>query len=52
MKQANSLDIPLFASLSLEEQRHVLDCMSPLELAAGEVLIHEGDPGDSMYIIT
>jgi len=52
MRQDNSLDIPLFASLSQDEKRHVLDCMSPLELATGAVLIHEGDPGDSMYVIT
>ncbi len=52
MRQVDPLDIPLFASLTKDEQSHVLDCMSPLELAQGDVLIHEGDPGDSMYIIT
>lgn len=54
MRQFNplDLDIPLFASLSQDEKRHVLNCMSPHELATGAVLIHEGDPGDSMYIIT
>jgi len=52
MRQVYSLDIPLFASLSQDEKLHVLDCMSPLELAPGTVLIREGDPGDSMYIIT
>ncbi len=50
--QANSLDIPLFSSLSPQERRHVLDCMSPIELTSGEVFVHEGAPGDAMYIIT
>jgi phosphoserine phosphatase RsbU/P len=52
MRQAVTMDIPLFASLSPYEQHHVLDCMSPLELLPGVVFVHEGDPGDSMYIIT
>lgn len=52
MHQADSLDIPLFASLSPDEKRHVFECMSALELTAGAVLMREGDPGDSMYIIT
>lgn len=52
MQQADSLDIPLFASLSAEERRHVLECMTPLELPPGFVLMREGDPADGLYIIT
>jgi serine phosphatase RsbU (regulator of sigma subunit) len=52
MHHAHPLDIPLFAGLSLDEQHHVLDCMSRIDLPSGAVLVHEGDPGDCMYIIT
>jgi phosphoserine phosphatase RsbU/P len=52
MHPLNSLDIPLFAGLSPNELRQVLDCMSPLDLPVGQVLFREGDLGDSMYIVT
>lgn len=51
MTLINSLDIPLFSSLSAEEQRHVLSCMTPLELYPGTVLIREGDLADGLYVI-
>jgi serine phosphatase RsbU (regulator of sigma subunit) len=52
MHHAQSLAIPLLAGLSPDEKRHVLECMSIVELPPGAVLVREGDPGDCMYIIT
>ena len=52
MYKSNSLNIPLFASLSEEERQHVLALMKPVELPEGTVLVHEGELGDCMYVIT
>ncbi|MGL5857984.1 MAG: Crp/Fnr family transcriptional regulator [Angustibacter sp.] len=42
---------PLFAALDDEDARSLLDLMSDVTLARSQVLFHEGDPGDRLYII-
>lgn len=43
---------PLFAALDEETAGRLMDSMSPRQLARGDVVFHEGDPGDSLYVIT
>jgi serine phosphatase RsbU (regulator of sigma subunit) len=52
MQPAGSADIPLFSSLSPEEQEALLSCLTPVELGAGSMLFFEGDSGDGLYIVT
>ncbi len=42
---------PLFAELSEEDLTGVADTGEPVELAAGEQLAGEGEPGDAMFVI-
>lgn len=42
---------PLFSALDEESARRLLDSMTPHRLARGEAVFHEGDPGDSLYVI-
>jgi cAMP-dependent protein kinase regulator len=44
--------IPLFSDLDPEEFAQVVDRLVPRSLAMGEVLFREGDPGDSIFIVT
>jgi len=42
---------PLFAALDDEAAQALLATMTRTELARGEMLFHEGDPGDRLYVI-
>jgi signal transduction histidine kinase len=42
---------PLFQGLSDEELRHLMDMAEPLSLRAGEILIRQGELGDSAYVV-
>ena len=45
-------EIPLFSDLEAEAFRQVVDKLVPVELGAGGVLFREGDPGESIFIVT
>lgn len=42
---------PLFAALDEATATRLMDSMNPHQLARGEVVFREGDPGDSLYVI-
>ncbi|HET6823838.1 MAG TPA: ATP-binding protein [Anaerolineales bacterium] len=42
---------PLFQGLSDEELQKLMDMAEPLSLRAGDVLIRQGEPGDSAYVV-
>ena len=42
---------PLLESLSAEDRQRVLDSTRRRRFARGEVVFHEGDPGDSLHLI-
>lgn len=42
---------PLFEGLSDDELQQLMDNAQPVSLRAGEVLIRQGEPGDSAYVI-
>jgi len=42
---------PLFATLDQDAAASLRASMSEIELARGELLFHEGDPGDSLYVV-
>lgn len=44
--------IPLFSDLDPESFRQLLDRLVPRTLAMGEPLFRQGDPGDSIFIVT
>lgn len=46
------MQAPLFAALDEETAQRLVSSMSPHVLARGERLFREGDPGDSLYVIT
>jgi len=43
--------VPLFAELSEEDLSWVADGGEPVELAGGDLLAGEGDPGDALFVI-
>ena len=43
--------VPLFAELSEDDLSSIADGAEPLELAGGDVLAGEGDPGDALFVI-
>ncbi len=43
--------VPLFADLSEEDLSWVADGGEPMELAGGDLLTGEGDPGDALFVI-
>ncbi len=43
--------IPLFSDLSAQDLQRLVGVARRLELAAGEQLFHQGDPGDYAYVI-
>ncbi|HZI98145.1 MAG TPA: Crp/Fnr family transcriptional regulator [Actinomycetales bacterium] len=43
---------PLFAALDAETAGSLAESMTQVELGRSEVLFHEGDPGDRVYVIT
>ncbi len=46
------LDVPLLAGLSTAQRETVVARMVELPLAAGDVLFHQGDPADRLYVLT
>ncbi|GAA2027305.1 Crp/Fnr family transcriptional regulator [Catenulispora yoronensis] len=42
---------PLFATLDQDAAASLRASMNEIELARGELLFHEGDPGDSLYVV-
>ncbi|HLT69538.1 MAG TPA: Crp/Fnr family transcriptional regulator [Acidimicrobiales bacterium] len=44
-------DVDLFADLSAQELQHLADASTTVELRRGDVLFHEDDPGDNVYIV-
>jgi CRP-like cAMP-binding protein len=44
--------IELFRDMSYDEFRAVVDRLTPITFPAGEMIIREGDTGDSLYVIT
>jgi CRP/FNR family cyclic AMP-dependent transcriptional regulator len=45
------MEYPLLASLTPEDRRSVLSTARRRRFAAGEVIVHEGDPGDAFHLI-
>lgn len=45
-------EIPLFSDLDREAFRQVVDRLLPRSLGLGEVLFRQGDPGDSIFVVT
>ena len=45
------LTAPLFANMDPDASRTLLASMVPLHVGRGEVLFHEGEPGDRLYVI-
>ncbi|MEX0992742.1 MAG: Crp/Fnr family transcriptional regulator [Solirubrobacterales bacterium] len=43
--------VPLFAGLSEAELRQIAQVAVPRSYAAGEVILREGDPGDTCYVL-
>jgi len=43
--------VGIFSLLSADDTARVAGYLDPVELASGEVLFREGDPGDNLYII-
>ena len=43
--------VPLFATLGLPEVEVVARALQPLDMEAGDEIVHEGDPGDRYYIV-
>ncbi|ACU77716.1 transcriptional regulator, Crp/Fnr family [Catenulispora acidiphila DSM 44928] len=42
---------PLFATLDVDAAASLRASMNEIELARGDLLFHEGDPGDSLYVV-
>lgn len=45
-------EIPLFSGLEAEAFQQVVAKLVPVELGVGDVLFREGDPGESIFIVT
>ncbi|MFI2753648.1 Crp/Fnr family transcriptional regulator [Cellulomonas sp. P22] len=45
------LTAPLFANMDPEASRALIASMTPIEVTRGEVLFHEGEPGDRLFVI-
>jgi len=45
------LSAPLFAEMDPENSRALIESMNPVAFARGDVLFHEGDPGDRLFVI-
>ncbi|MEW6061990.1 MAG: cyclic nucleotide-binding domain-containing protein [Bacteroidota bacterium] len=43
--------IEIVRSLPPEEMETVLTCVEPITVKAGEVIFHQGDPGNALYLI-
>ena len=45
------LSAPLFAAIDEDAAKALLSSMSPVRLARGHAIFHEGEPGDRLYVI-
>lgn len=45
------MEFPLLASLTADDRRSVLSTAHRRRFATGEVIVHEGDPGDAFHLI-
>ena len=45
------MDWPLLASLAEDDRRAVLAATRLRRFARGEVVVHEGDPADSLHLV-
>jgi CRP-like cAMP-binding protein len=45
------LSAPIFSGLDADEARRVIDSLIAVHVPRGDVLFHEGEPGDSLYVI-
>ncbi|WP_307802219.1 Crp/Fnr family transcriptional regulator [Cellulomonas dongxiuzhuiae] len=45
------LTAPLFAGMDEESSRALIDSMKVLDASRGDVLFHEGEPGDRLYLV-
>jgi MFS family permease len=43
--------VPMFAPLSIATKEQVAECLLPVSVAAGEVVVKAGDVGDRFYIV-
>jgi MFS family permease len=43
--------VPMLAPLSLAAKEHMATTLAPVSVAAGEVVIRAGDPGDRFYVV-
>ena len=43
--------IPLFADLSEEDLEQLYKMAETVSIPAGELVLREGDPGDSLYVV-
>lgn len=43
--------IPLFADLPAEELEKLVSTLDTKEMESGEILFHEGDPGEHLYVV-
>lgn len=46
------LSAPIFIGMSEAETDAIIGTMRPTELTRGEVLFHEGEPGDRLYVLS
>lgn len=44
-------EVPLFRGLTREQLERALDAMEKQDMAPGEVIIREGEPGDVLYVL-
>ncbi len=44
--------VPMFAPLSIATKEQVADCLLPVSVPAGDIVIRAGDPGDRFYIVS
>ncbi len=45
------LSAPLFAGLDPEASETLVATMKPIEIARGDALFQEGEPGDRLYVV-
>ncbi|MGV8979419.1 MAG: Crp/Fnr family transcriptional regulator [Cellulomonas sp.] len=45
------LSAPLFAEMDAENSRALIESMNPVSFTRGDVLFHEGDAGDRLFVI-
>lgn len=43
--------VSLFAGFEYAEYEKIVSCVKPCSLTTGDIIVKEGDPGDSMYIV-